>query len=86
MPLKESIFLGCEDILEANPNMQSGPQLIKPPGSDASMLVYCDVTGPDEVWTVIQRRTDGILDFARTWEEYKYARAPKKITALPVLH
>ena len=34
------------------------------------MRVFCE-NGPDGAWTTIQRRLDGALSFARSWEDYK---------------
>ncbi|XP_072275494.1 angiopoietin-related protein 3 [Pyxicephalus adspersus] len=39
------------------------------PTNDTEFKVYCEMT-PDAAWTVIQRRTDGSVEFNQTWEDY----------------
>ena len=36
-----------------------------------SVPVYCACEGEMEIWTVIQKRFDGSVDFNRTWTDYK---------------
>ena len=37
----------------------------------SSVPVYCSCEGEGEVWTVIQKRFDGTVDFNRSWTDYK---------------
>ena len=37
----------------------------------SSVPVFCACEGEAEVWTVIQKRFDGSVDFNRTWTDYK---------------
>ncbi|XP_034260439.1 angiopoietin-related protein 4 [Pantherophis guttatus] len=58
---------GCHDLfLEGQQN--SGVFEIQPPGATA-FKVFCDME--DGGWTVIQRRSDGSVDFDRLWDAYK---------------
>ena len=36
-----------------------------------SVPVYCECYGEGEMWTVIQKRFDGSVDFNRNWTDYK---------------
>ncbi|XP_071837009.1 fibrinogen-like protein A isoform X2 [Apostichopus japonicus] len=45
--------------------------MIKPDGYLDPFEVYCDNTDSSGGWTVIQRRTDGSIDFRRDWDSYK---------------
>ncbi|PIK38844.1 hypothetical protein BSL78_24310 [Apostichopus japonicus] len=44
--------------------------MIKPDGYPDPFEVYCDNTDSSGGWTVIQRRTDGSIDFRRDWDSY----------------
>ncbi|XP_033149842.1 fibrinogen-like protein 1 [Drosophila busckii] len=46
-------------------------QRIRIPGRDAFPVCCNSTFGSNEGWTVIQRRTDGTLNFDRKWDEYK---------------
>ena len=48
----------------------SGIYTIKP-DSGSPFPVFCDMTKNGGGWTVIQRRTDGSVDFYRGWNDYK---------------
>ncbi|PIK58394.1 putative fibrinogen-like protein A-like [Apostichopus japonicus] len=45
--------------------------MIKPDSYSDPFEVYCDNTDSSGGWTVIQRRTDGSIDFRRDWDSYK---------------
>lgn len=49
----------------------SGVYLIHPAGSDRARKVFCDTDHAGGGWTVVQRRTDGSVDFYRTWADYR---------------
>ncbi|XP_014668469.1 PREDICTED: tenascin-like isoform X2 [Priapulus caudatus] len=49
----------------------SGVYLIKPNNLNESVRVFCDVDEAGDMWTVIQRRLDGSVDFYRTWTDYR---------------
>jgi len=50
---------------------QSGVYNINPDGREP-FKVFCDMDTDNGGWTVIQRRTDGSVDFFKNWAEYKF--------------
>ncbi|XP_035260133.1 microfibril-associated glycoprotein 4-like [Anguilla anguilla] len=68
--------LNCEDI-NRNGSKHSGVYTIYPAGHTKAVQVYCDMGCEDGdendrgMWTVIQRRMDGSLNFHRPWDQYK---------------
>ncbi|XP_071835534.1 fibrinogen-like protein A isoform X1 [Apostichopus japonicus] len=64
----------CQDILNqcSNPDeIHDGVYIIKPEGLTEPIEVFCDQTTDNGGWTVIQRRIDGDIDFARGLDSYK---------------
>ncbi|XP_066297896.1 receptor-type tyrosine-protein phosphatase S-like [Branchiostoma lanceolatum] len=57
----------CADLF-ATGTRQSGTYTV---GEPSPYQVYCDMSFLGGGWTVLQRRQDGSLDFAKTWEEYQ---------------
>ncbi|NWR29078.1 ANGL5 protein, partial [Tachuris rubrigastra] len=48
----------------------SGLYIIHPEGSNYPFEVFCDMDFRGGGWTVVQKRTDGMIPFQRTWSEY----------------
>lgn len=67
--LQFTYFYDCEDALDKG-FTKSGVYRIKP-GSFRPFQVWCDMETQDGGWTVIQTRFDGLIDFYRTWVEYR---------------
>ncbi|XP_066299172.1 uncharacterized protein [Branchiostoma lanceolatum] len=57
----------CADLF-ATGTRQSGTYTV---GEPSPYQVYCDMSFMGGGWTVLQRRQDGSVDFAKTWEEYQ---------------
>ncbi|XP_071836077.1 uncharacterized protein [Apostichopus japonicus] len=64
----------CHEILNTCSNTQnaSGVYKIKPAGFPEAFEVYCDNDLDSGGWTVIQRRTNGFINFNRNWLDYKH--------------
>ncbi|XP_072289859.1 angiopoietin-related protein 2b [Eucyclogobius newberryi] len=63
-------FKDCLEALDDG-NTNNGMHLVKPEGSNKLMQVWCDQRHDPGGWTVIQRRSDGSVNFFRNWETYK---------------
>ncbi|XP_071943737.1 fibrinogen-like protein A [Antedon mediterranea] len=66
----ECCMRDCGDILRNDPSAVSGQYVIQPGDGGREITVYCDMKD-DGSWTVLQRREDGLVDFYRSWAEYK---------------
>lgn len=63
-------FDDCDDALNKG-FTQSGVYRIKPKASLRPFKVWCDMESEGGGWIVIQARFDGLVDFYRTWKEYR---------------
>ncbi|KAG4071287.1 hypothetical protein HA402_003991 [Bradysia odoriphaga] len=63
-------FVDCEDALHKGFTI-SGVYRIKPAASARPFSVWCDMDAEGGGWIVIQTRFDGLVDFERTWKEYR---------------
>ncbi|CAL8239643.1 unnamed protein product, partial [Gadus morhua 'NCC'] len=70
----ESLPVDCSDLY-SNGFGNSGVYTIFPAGPTSPVQVFCEMGSMDapdsDKWTVIQRRTDGTINFYRGWEQYK---------------
>ncbi|XP_059893246.1 microfibril-associated glycoprotein 4-like isoform X5 [Gadus macrocephalus] len=70
----ESLPVDCSDLYN-NGFGNSGVYTIFPAGPTSPVQVFCEMGSMDapdsNKWTVIQRRTDGTINFYRGWEQYK---------------
>uniref|UniRef100_A0A2R9C4I8 Fibrinogen gamma chain n=1 Tax=Pan paniscus TaxID=9597 RepID=A0A2R9C4I8_PANPA len=62
--------LDCQDIANKGAK-QSGLYFIKPLKANQQFLVYCEIDGSGNGWTVFQKRLDGSVDFKKNWIQYK---------------
>ncbi|XP_074528910.1 angiopoietin-related protein 5 [Halichoeres trimaculatus] len=64
----------CSDIKESLmsvvPKIPSGIYIVHPENTDSSFEVFCEMDYMGGGWTVMQRRTDGLTDFKRPWDDY----------------
>ncbi|XP_063060012.1 angiopoietin-related protein 5 isoform X2 [Engraulis encrasicolus] len=64
----------CSDIKETLDltvsKIPSGIYIIHPENSEYPFEVFCEMDYMDGGWTVVQRRTDGMTDFKRSWSDY----------------
>ncbi|TKC50652.1 hypothetical protein EI555_010856, partial [Monodon monoceros] len=60
----------CQDIANKGAR-ESGLYFIKPLKAKQQFLVYCEIDGSGNGWTVFQKRLDGSVDFKKNWIQYK---------------
>ncbi|KAK1329254.1 hypothetical protein QTO34_011434 [Cnephaeus nilssonii] len=63
-------FKDCQHAKEAGYSV-SGIYMIKPENSNGPMQLWCENSLDPGGWTVIQKRTDGSVNFFRNWDNYK---------------
>ncbi|XP_054609345.1 fibrinogen alpha chain [Dunckerocampus dactyliophorus] len=71
---RQSDYTGkdCIDIFHKHTEGEtSGMFKIKPAPAAATVAVYCQQEGLMGGWLLVQQRENGVLDFNRTWEEYR---------------
>ncbi|NXF91399.1 ANGL5 protein, partial [Eubucco bourcierii] len=69
----QSHGLDCTHIKDTVGSVSKTPTglyIIHPEGSNYPFEVLCDMDFQGGGWTVLQKRTDGIVPFQRTWSEY----------------
>ncbi|KAJ8033213.1 Fibrinogen C domain-containing protein 1 [Holothuria leucospilota] len=66
-----TLYTDCYDAYEAG-HRQDGVYTILPTGwSGSPFNVSCDMSTAGGGWTIFQRRTDGVTDFYRYWDDFK---------------
>lgn len=68
--INEGPFKDCQQAKEAG-HSASGIYMIKPENSHGPVQLWCENSLDPGGWTVIQKRTDGSVNFFRNWENYK---------------
>ncbi|XP_069497274.1 angiopoietin-related protein 1 [Ambystoma mexicanum] len=68
--VNEGPFRDCKQARDAGFS-NSGIYLIKPNSSHGPMQLWCEHSLDPGGWAVIQRRTDGSVNFFRNWDTYK---------------
>lgn len=66
-------FKDCQHAKEAGYSV-SGIYMIKPENSNGPMQLWCENSLDPGGWTVIQKRTDGSVNFFRNWDNYKVSQ------------
>ncbi|KAG8436826.1 hypothetical protein GDO86_007782 [Hymenochirus boettgeri] len=68
--INEGPFRDCQHAKESGFSI-SGIYLIKPDNANSHIQIWCENSLDPGGWAVIQRRTDGAINFFRNWETYK---------------
>ncbi|XP_037047953.1 ficolin-1-like [Bradysia coprophila] len=68
--MPHTYFDDCDDALNKGFN-KTGVYRIKPKASFRPFKVWCDMESDGGGWINIQTRFDGLVDFYRTWQEYR---------------
>ncbi|EMP34497.1 Angiopoietin-related protein 1 [Chelonia mydas] len=63
-------FKDCQQAKEAG-HSNSGIYMIKPENSNEPVQLWCENSLDPGGWAVIQKRTDGSVNFFRNWDSYK---------------
>ncbi|XP_068102725.1 microfibril-associated glycoprotein 4-like isoform X2 [Hyperolius riggenbachi] len=61
--------LDCQDIWDRGQH-EDGVYIIYPQGEQRPLPVYCDMTTSGKIWTVFQKRFDGLVNFQQSWQYY----------------
>ncbi|XP_030054805.1 angiopoietin-2 [Microcaecilia unicolor] len=67
---EQILFKDCAEAYKSGLTT-SGIYTLTVPNTTEKIKTYCDMDNSGGGWTIIQRRTDGGVDFHRTWKEYK---------------
>ena len=65
------VDIDARDCSSYKVNGKSGIYTINPDGMQP-FSVFCDMENNNGGWTVIQRRSDGSVDFFKNWVDYKF--------------
>uniref|UniRef100_A0A8C3WZS1 Fibrinogen gamma chain n=1 Tax=Catagonus wagneri TaxID=51154 RepID=A0A8C3WZS1_9CETA len=65
-----SSFSDCQEVANKGAR-ESGLYFIKPLKAKQKFLVYCEIDGSGNGWTVFQKRLDGSEDFSKNWIQYR---------------
>ncbi|XP_006127019.1 angiopoietin-related protein 1 [Pelodiscus sinensis] len=68
--INEGPFKDCKQAKEAG-HSNSGIYMIKPENSNEPVQLWCENNLDPGGWAVIQKRTDGSVNFFRNWDNYK---------------
>ncbi|XP_024921168.1 angiopoietin-2b [Cynoglossus semilaevis] len=68
--VQQTCFSNCADILQSGVT-EDGIYNICLPNSTQTVKVFCDMTTRGGGWTVLQHRTNGSVNFHRSWSDYK---------------
>ncbi|KAM9746953.1 fibrinogen gamma chain [Dama dama] len=60
----------CQEVANKGAK-ESGLYFIRPLKAKQQFLVYCEIDGSGNGWTVFQKRLDGSVDFKKNWIQYK---------------
>ncbi|XP_062851112.1 angiopoietin-2a [Trichomycterus rosablanca] len=65
-----SQYKDCSAVFKSG-NKESGVYTLTIPNTKEQIKAYCDMETEGGGWTIMQRRFNGLVDFYRTWKEYK---------------
>ncbi|XP_041373593.1 uncharacterized protein LOC121386672 [Gigantopelta aegis] len=69
--VNEKVYVAdCSDIIE-HYITTSGVFTIQPRDFGLPLRAYCDIEDKETAWLVIQRKSNGSLNFNKTWNEYR---------------
>lgn len=77
--LHKGPFKDCQHAKDAGYS-NSGIYMIKPENSNEPMQLWCENSLDPGGWAVIQKRTDGSVNFFRNWDSYKVTSGMLKIS------
>uniref|UniRef100_A0AAR2L0P3 Fibrinogen C-terminal domain-containing protein n=1 Tax=Pygocentrus nattereri TaxID=42514 RepID=A0AAR2L0P3_PYGNA len=63
-------YRDCAAVFKSG-NKESGVYTLTIPDTKEQIKAYCDMEAEGGGWTIVQKRFNGLVDFHRTWKEYK---------------